>query len=49
MTPTFNPLIPGTIGRRWAETLCAAAWRVLVATEPDNHYSHDFSVPEYPW
>jgi hypothetical protein len=49
VTPTFDPLIPGTIGRRWAETLCAAAWRVIVATEPDNIYSHNFAVPDYPW
>ena len=32
-------------GRRWSEGICAAAWRVLVATEPDNVYSHNFSVP----
>ena len=48
VTPTFNAVIPGTIGRRSAETICAAAWRVIVATEPNNHYSHNFSVPD-PW
>jgi hypothetical protein len=49
VTPTFDPLIPGTIGRRWAHTPCTAAWRVIVATEPANHYSHNFAVPDRWW
>ena len=35
--------VPGRIGQRWAETLCAAAWRVLLASEspmrPDYHFT----------
>ena len=42
---TWGPQVPGGVGRRWSEGICAAAWRVLVATEPDNVYSHNFSVP----
>jgi hypothetical protein len=42
---TWDPQVPGGVGRRWSEGICAAAWRVLVATEPDNVYSHNFSVP----
>ena len=37
--------IPGGVGRRWSEGICAAVWRVLVPTEPDNVYSHNFAVP----
>ncbi len=33
---TWSPEVPGRVGRRWSETICAAAWRVFVATEPDN-------------
>ena len=42
---TWDPQVPGGVGRRWSEGICAAAWRVLVATEPDNVYSHNFTVP----
>ena len=31
---TWNPVVPGRVGMRWSETICSAAWRVLVATEP---------------
>ena len=44
--PTWNPPVAGDIGRRWSEEICAAAWRVIVATEPDNGYSNNFSVPD---
>jgi hypothetical protein len=26
---------PGRAGQRWSETICAAAWRVLIASRPD--------------
>jgi hypothetical protein len=42
---TWDPPVSGAVGRRWSEGICAAAWRVLVATEPDNVYSHNFAVP----
>src|SRR5947209_8372285 len=42
---TWHPQVPGAVGRRWSEGICAAAWRVLVATEPDNVYSHNFPCP----
>jgi hypothetical protein len=45
--PTWNPPHRGGTGRRWAEEICAAAWRVVVATEPSNVYSNNFSVA--PW
>jgi hypothetical protein len=38
----------GRVGRRWSEELCAAAWRVLIAEEPNNPDSHNFSVPAIP-
>ena len=44
--PTWDPPVAGSIGRRWAEEICAAAWRVIVATEPDNVYSNNFSIPD---
>jgi hypothetical protein len=36
--------VAGRVGRRWVEEICAAAWRVIVATEPDNVDSNNFSV-----
>lgn len=42
--PTWHPPVPGGIGRRWVEEICAAAWRVIVATESGNEYSSNFSV-----
>lgn len=44
--PTWEPPVAGGIGRRWAEEICAAAWRIIVATEPDNVDSNNFSVPD---
>jgi hypothetical protein len=41
---TWNPQVPGAIGRRWAEALCAAAWRLLVHVEQDNLYSNNFTL-----
>jgi hypothetical protein len=42
---TWGPQVPGAVGRRWSEGISAAAWRVLVATEPDNVYRHNFAAP----
>ena len=36
--------VPGRIGRRWAETVCAAAWRVLLASEPRNRPDNHFTL-----
>jgi len=41
---TWNPQVPGAIGRRWADALCAAAWRLLVHTERDNLYGNNFTL-----
>lgn len=41
---TWHPQVSGMVGRRWSEGICAAAWRVVVATEPDNPYSNNFTV-----
>jgi hypothetical protein len=42
---TWNPVVPGRVGMRWSETICSAAWRVLVATEPYGVHAHDRFVP----
>ena len=42
---TWIPVVPGSVGKRWSETICSAAWRVLVATEPDDPYAYDRFVP----
>jgi hypothetical protein len=39
--------VAGRIGQRWAETLCAAAWRVLLASEPQNRPNYHFTLQ--PW
>jgi hypothetical protein len=44
--PTWEPPVAGGVGRRWVEEICAAAWRVIVATEPDNVNSNNFSVSD---
>jgi hypothetical protein len=49
VAPTWQARHPGRVGRRWSEEVCAAAWRVLVAAEPDNIYSHNFAVPDSYW
>lgn len=46
VTANWDTRIPGRIGQRWSQQLCAAAWRVLVAAEPRNPYSHKFQVPD---
>jgi hypothetical protein len=38
---TWSPQIPGRAGKRWSETICAAAWRVFVATQPGNILNKD--------
>lgn len=38
---TWKPAVPGRAGMRWSETICSAAWRVLVATEPYEMHGHD--------
>jgi hypothetical protein len=35
----------GLTGMRWSETICSAAWRVLVATEPYDMHARDRFVP----
>ncbi len=35
----------GRAGRRWSEEICAAAWRIVVAEEPNNPDSNNFSMP----
>jgi hypothetical protein len=46
---TWIPVVPGSVGKRWSETICSAAWRVLVATEPYDIHAHDrFVPPGYP-
>ena len=42
---TWKPVVPGRVGMRWSETICSAAWRVLVATEPYGMHAHDRFVP----
>jgi len=42
---TWIPVVPGRVGMRWSETICSAAWRVLVATEPDDMHAYDRFVP----
>jgi hypothetical protein len=42
---TWIPVVPGTVGMRWSKTICSAAWRVLVATEPDDVHAHDRFAP----
>jgi hypothetical protein len=37
----WTPVVPGRAGRRWSETICSAAWRVLVATEPYDSDAYD--------
>lgn len=39
--------VPGRIGQRWAETLCTAAWRVLLASESRNRPDYHFTL--VPW
>jgi len=39
--------VAGRIGQRWAETLCVAAWRVLLASEPQNRPDYHFTLR--PW
>jgi hypothetical protein len=41
----WRPVVPGRAGMRWSETICSAAWRVLVATEPYDMHAHDRFVP----
>ena len=41
----WKPVVPGRTGMRWSETICSAAWRVLVATEPYDMHAHDRFVP----
>ena len=41
----WKPAVPGRAGMRWSETICPAAWRVLVATEPYDMHAHDRFVP----
>jgi hypothetical protein len=41
----WKPVVPGRVGMRWSETICSAAWRVLVATEPYDMHAHDRFVP----
>ncbi|GAA4536531.1 hypothetical protein [Amycolatopsis samaneae] len=41
---TWESQVPGGIGRRWSETLCAAAWRIIVHEEPTDPYSNHFTV-----
>lgn len=38
---TWIPVVQGSVGKRWSETTCSAAWRVLVATEPDDRHAVD--------
>ena len=38
---SWQPVVPGRAGMRWSETICSAAWRVLVATEPYAMHAHD--------
>jgi len=42
---TWQPVVPGRAGMRWSQTICSAAWRVLVATEPYDMHAHDRFVP----
>jgi hypothetical protein len=42
---TWIPVVPGRTGMRWSETICSAAWRVLVATEPDDMHADDRFLP----
>jgi hypothetical protein len=43
---TWQPVVPGRAGMRWSKTICSAAWRVLVATEPyDMHARDRFGPP----
>jgi hypothetical protein len=41
---TWKPVVPGRVGMRWSETICSAAWRVLVAAEPYRKHAHDSFV-----
>jgi len=41
----WQPVVPGRAGMRWSETICSAAWRVLVATEPYDMHAHDRFAP----
>ena len=41
----WKPVVPGRAGMRWSETICSAAWRVLVATEPYGMHARDRFVP----
>jgi len=41
----WQPAVPGRAGIRWSETICSAAWRVLVATEPYGMHARDRFVP----
>ena len=44
----WHTVIPGGVGKRWSETICSAAWRVLVATESDNPNHYDrFVAPGF--
>jgi len=45
VTATWKPVVAGRAGMRWSETICSAAWRVLVATEPYDMHAHDRFVP----
>jgi hypothetical protein len=42
---TWKPVVPGRAGMRWSQTICSAAWRVLVATEPYEMHARDRFVP----
>jgi hypothetical protein len=42
---TWIPVVPGSVGMRWSETICSAAWRLLVATAPDDVHADDPFVP----
>lgn len=41
----WRPAVPGRAGMRWSETICSAAWRVLVATEPYGMHARGRFVP----
>jgi hypothetical protein len=41
---TWSPQVPGGIGRRWTEALCAAAWRIIVCEEDNNTDSNNFTL-----
>lgn len=46
---TWERPVSGRLGQRWSETICSAAWRVIVATQPEDRHSDAFSVHEDWW